>query len=94
VQAGAYQNSTWVAATAKAGAEDGHELIGGTCIVAPTGEIAAQALSDGDELVAFSCDLDLCTYYKETVFAFQKHRRIEHYGLISERTGAVPPPEE
>jgi predicted amidohydrolase len=94
VQAGAYQNSTWVVATAKAGAEDGHELIGGTCIVAPTGEIAAQTLSDDDELVAFSCDLDLCTYYKETVFSFQKHRRIEHYGLITERTGAEPPPEE
>ena len=94
VQAGAYQNSTWVVATAKAGAEDGHELIGGTCIVAPTGEIAAQALSDDDELVTFTCDLDLCTYYKTTVFAFEQHRRIEHYGLITERTGALPPPQE
>ena len=66
----------------------------GPGIVAPTGEIAAQAVSDDDELVTFSFDLDLCTYYKTTVFAFEQHRRIEHYGLITERTGALPPPEE
>ena len=30
VQAGAYQNSTWVVAVAKAGVEDGHPLIGGS----------------------------------------------------------------
>ena len=55
----------------------------------------AQALSEDDELVASDCDLDLCTVYdKETVFDFPQHRRIEHYGLITERTGAEPPPEE
>ena len=39
VQAGAYQNSTWVVAVAKAGVEDGFPLIGGSLIVDPDGEI-------------------------------------------------------
>jgi predicted amidohydrolase len=93
VQAGAYQNSSWVVATAKAGEEDGHGLIVGSCIIAPTGEIMAQALSEDDEVIVFNCDLDLCTHYKSTVFAFEQHRRIEHYGLISAQTGIVPPEE-
>jgi N-carbamoyl-D-amino-acid hydrolase len=91
LQAGAYQNSTWVVATAKAGFEEGCQLIGGSCIVAPTGEIVALARTVGDELIVADCDLSLCTYGKETVFAFSKHRRIEHYGLIASQTGVVEP---
>jgi hypothetical protein len=53
----------------------------------------AQALSEDDEVITFDCDLDLCHHYKNTVFAFEKHRRIEHYGLITSQTGVVPPPE-
>jgi N-carbamoyl-D-amino-acid hydrolase len=91
LQAGAYQNSTWVIATAKAGFEEGCQLIGGSCIVAPTGEIVALARTVGDELIVADCDLSLCTYGKETVFAFSKHRRIEHYGLIASQTGVIEP---
>lgn len=91
VQAGAYQNASWVVATAKAGTEEGIYQIGGTVIVAPTGEIAARALGDGDELVVAACDLDMGNWLKETTFAFDRHRRPEHYGLIVERAGAVPP---
>ena len=47
LQAGAYQNSTWVVATAKCGVEDGHPLIGGSLIVNPDGEIVAQAEDRG-----------------------------------------------
>lgn len=93
MQANAYQNGTWVLAAAKAGKEDGFGLIGGSCIIAPTGEIAAQALTEGDELLIATCDLDLGNYIKRTIFNFEKHRRIEHYRLITERTAAVPPPE-
>ena len=39
------------------------------------------------------CDLDATIFGKETIFDFARHRRIEHYGLITSRTGAVPPPE-
>ncbi len=93
MQAAAYQNGMWVIGTAKAGKEDGFGLYGGSCIVAPTGEIVAQALTEDDEVIVFNCDLDLGDYIKRTVFNFDKHRRIEAYGLITERTGVVPPPE-
>ncbi len=92
VQAGAYQNASWVVATAKAGAEDGFHMFGGSCIVAPTGEIMAQAVSEEDEVIVFDCDLDLCRHYKESTFAFERHRRIEHYGRIAAQTGVTPPP--
>jgi N-carbamoyl-D-amino-acid hydrolase len=88
LQAGAYQNAAWVLAAAKCGAEDGFGMIGGSAIVAPTGEIAARALSEDDEVVAVDLDLDLADYLRRTVFNFAKHRRIEHYALITGRTGA------
>jgi predicted amidohydrolase len=91
MQAGAYQNSTWVVGVAKAGREDGHELMGGSAIVAPTGEIIAQAQTLADELVIAACDLDKCAFGKQSVFDFAAHRRIEHYGLITQQTGVVFP---
>ena len=91
MRSGAYQNSTWVVGVAKAGDEDGHELMGGSCIIAPTGEIVALCRTLGDELVVADCDLDACTFGKETIFNFAAHRRIEHYGLITQRTGAIAP---
>jgi predicted amidohydrolase len=94
LQAGAYQNATWVVASAKAGKEDGFGLIGGSAIVAPTGEIAAQSITEDDELIMFNCDLDMGRDFKDHIFNFEKHRRIEHYKLITEQTGVVYPPEE
>jgi predicted amidohydrolase len=91
LQAGAYQNGTWVVASAKAGREDGYGLIGGTAIVAPTGEVAAQALTEADELVVYDCDLDVGRDIKENIFNFEKHRRVEHYRILTEQTGVVPP---
>jgi N-carbamoyl-D-amino-acid hydrolase len=88
LQAGAYQNAAWVLAAAKCGAEDGFAMIGGSAIVAPTGEIAAVALTEEDEVIATTLDLELGDYLKRNVFNFEKHRRIEHYGLIASRTGA------
>ncbi|MCK1735580.1 N-carbamoyl-D-amino-acid hydrolase [Bradyrhizobium sp. 138] len=92
VQAGAYQNSCWVIAVAKAGDEDGHPLIGGSIIVNPDGEIVAEAKTEDDELLVHPCDLDATAFGKETIFNFAAHRRTEHYGLITSRTGAIPPP--
>jgi len=93
VQSGAYQNSTWVVAVAKAGVEDGFPLIGGSLIVNPHGEIVAEASTEGDELLIHACDLDDTIFGKTTIFDFASHRRIEHYGLISSQTGAIPPPD-
>lgn len=91
MQAGCYANGTWAVCVAKAGVEEGIMQIGGSCIIAPSGQIVAQALGRGDELVVAACDLDMCLPYKETMFNFARHRRPEHYGMILERTGAVPP---
>jgi len=93
MQANAYQNGTWILAAAKAGKEDGFGLIGGSCVIAPTGEIVTQAVTEADEVLIATCDLDFGTYIKQTIFNFEKHRRVEHYKLITERTGAIPPPE-
>ena len=93
VQAGAYQNSTWVIATAKCGSEDGHPLFGGSCIVNPDGEIVAEAETEDDELIVADCDLDATIFGKKTIFDFERHRRIEHYGRITGQTGVVLPPE-
>ena len=94
MQAGAYQNGAWVLAAAKAGVEEGVHHMGGSCIISPTGEIVAQAMTEGDEVIIAECDLDRGKYIRETIFNFDAHRRIEHYGLITERTGAIPPPEK
>jgi predicted amidohydrolase len=92
LQAGAYQNSTWVVATAKAGVEDGHPLFGGSCIVNPDGEIVAETKTEDDELVVADCDLDATVFGKETIFDFKRHRRIEHYGRITSQAGTILPP--
>ena len=86
LQAGSYQNGMWVVATAKAGVEEGVEQIGGSMIVAPSGEVVAQAATLGDELVIHRCDLDLCRTYKEGVFP-ARNRRVEHYGLLTQSPG-------
>jgi len=88
MQAGAYQNGTWVVGVAKAGVEEGVDQIGQSCVIAPSGELVAQCTTLTDELQVARCDLDLCTSYKESIFNFAKHRRPEHYGLITSRTGA------
>jgi predicted amidohydrolase len=93
VQAGAYQNASWVVAVAKAGDEDGHHLMGGSVIVNPDGEIVAESVTEGDELLVHACDLDETVFGKTTMFDFGRHRRIEHYGLIASRAAAIPPPD-
>ncbi|PPD16103.1 MAG: N-carbamoyl-D-amino-acid hydrolase [Methylobacterium sp.] len=91
MQAGAYQNATWVVGVAKCGLEEGCEMIGGSCIIAPTGEIVAQAVTREDELVVARCDLDLGQSYKNSTFNFARHREPEQYRLIVERKGAELP---
>ena len=92
MQSGAYQNGTWVVGVAKCGVEEGVLQIGQSAIIAPSGEIAAQATSLEDELVVARCDLDATRSYKTTIFNFEKHRQPEAYRMIVERKGAVPPP--
>lgn len=90
-QAGAYQNATWVVAVAKAGTEDGNHLMGGTLIVDPNGKIVGELPHEDDGVLVHACDLDDTIFGKETIFDFKRHRRIEHYGLITDRVGVGEP---
>lgn len=83
MQAGAYQNGLWVVGVAKAGLEEGCQLLGQTCIIAPTGEIVAQASSTEDELILALCNIDRVKEIRENVFNFEHHRRPEMYPMIS-----------
>ena len=58
-------------------------------IIAPSGEIVAQAETEGDELVLAEADLDECTRYKDTVFDFDRYRRPEMYSRITAQKGVV-----
>ena len=91
LQANAYQNALWIGAAAKCCSEDGFHMIGGSAIVAPSGEIVAQSQSEEDEVIFVSCDMALGDNFRQHIFNFAKHRRPEHYGLITERTGAGEP---
>jgi predicted amidohydrolase len=91
MQAGAYQNGTWIVGVAKGGVEEGVESLAQSVIIAPSGQIVAQAVTTGDELITARCDLDMCAQYKETLFDFARYRRPEAYRLIVERKGAVAP---
>ena len=92
MQAGAYQNGVWVVGVAKCGREEGCDMIGQSSSIAPSGETVAMCTTLGDELAVARCDLDLGRSYKDTVFNFARHRQPQHYGLITERAGASPPP--
>jgi predicted amidohydrolase len=89
MQAGAYQNATWVVGVAKCGAEEGVPMVACSQIIAPTGETVAMCTSEGDELVVARCDLDAGRSYRETTFNFAAHRQPHDYALITATTGPV-----
>ena len=89
MQAAAYQNGTWIIATAKAGPEEGCDMMGASCVIAPSGEVVAISSTLGDELVAYPVDLDRTVAYKR-FFDFELYRRPECYRLITERKGIGP----
>jgi predicted amidohydrolase len=87
MQSGAYQNGSWVVGVAKGGVEEGVDSLGQSMIVAPSGQIVAQAFTTGDELLTARCDLDWCKRYTETLFDFDRYRRPEVYGRITSQRG-------
>ena len=91
MQSGAYQNGTWVVGVAKAGFEEGVELLGQSMIVAPSGQIVAQSLTTDDEVIVARCDLDWCAKYTGTLFDFERYRRPEIYTRITGQRGVVRP---
>ena len=74
---------------AKGGVEEGVDSLGQSMIVAPSGQIVAQALTTDDELIFAKCDLEWCARYKGTLFDFDRYRRPEVYGNITAQRGVI-----
>ena len=85
MQAGAYQNGTWVVGVAKGGIEEDVASLAESAVIAPSGEIVAVARTDGDEVVVADCGLDWCVRYKQTLFDFDRYYRPEMYRRITSR---------
>lgn len=83
VQAGCYQNGLWAVAVAKAGREEGCDLIGGSVIVSPTGEVVARASTVADEVITATVDLDRCGEIRRNIFNFPVHRQPDDYAVIT-----------
>ena len=89
MQSGAYQNGTFVVGVAKGGIEEGVDSLADSSIIAPSGEILAKTATNGDEVINAVCDLDWCNNYKNTLFDFNRYRRPEVYGRITNQRGVV-----
>ena len=89
MQSGAYQNGTFVVGVAKGGVEEGVDSLADSSIIAPSGEILAKTTTNGDEVVTAVCDLDWCNNYKNTLFDFDRYRRPEVYGRITNQRGSI-----
>ena len=93
MQAGAYQNGTFVVGVAKGGIEEGVESLAQSVIIAPSGQIISQAMTTGDEVIVARIDLDETRAYKGTLFDFDRYRVPEAYRRITEQRGVVLPEE-
>ena len=89
MSAGAYQNGTWVVGVAKGGVEEGVDSLAQSCIIAPSGQVVAQTVTTGDEVISATADLDWCERYKGTLFNFDRYRRPEVYTAITAQKGVV-----
>jgi predicted amidohydrolase len=81
MRSGAYANACFVVGVAKAGVEDGVELIGGSAIINPLGQVLAKAATTGDELVVARVDLDQMTPVRKR-WNFLGRRQPQHYGTL------------
>ena len=81
MRAGAYANACFVVGIAKAGIEDGMELIAGSAIINPQGQILAKAATTGDELVTARIDLDQMTPVRKR-WNFLGRRQPQHYTTL------------
>jgi predicted amidohydrolase len=81
MRAGAYANACWVVGVAKAGIEDGLELIAGSSIINPLGQIVARASSTGDEIVTARIDLDQMNPARKR-WNFLGRRQPQHYRIL------------
>ncbi|KJX92631.1 n-carbamoyl-d-amino acid hydrolase like protein, partial [Zymoseptoria brevis] len=74
MQAHSYTNACFSVSAARCGLDDGkYDLIGGSCITGPEGEIIAEASTTEDEVVYAEIDLEECRPGKERTFDFARH---------------------
>ncbi|KAF2254715.1 carbon-nitrogen hydrolase [Trematosphaeria pertusa] len=93
MQAHSYTNACFSVSAARCGLDDGkYDLVGGSTIVGPDGKIIAETATEEDEVIVADCDLDLCSPGKKRTFDFGRHRRVEHYSILTSQTGVVEPP--
>ena len=92
MQAGAYQNGTWVVGVAKAGNEEGVPMVG------PVADHRALRRDRGDDrhstATSWPSPAAISTSAiptRRTMFNFAAHRVPEAYRLICDRRGAIPP---
>jgi Asp/Glu/hydantoin racemase/predicted amidohydrolase len=93
MQAHSYTNACFSVSAARCGMDDGKfDLVGGSTIIGPDGKIIAESTTEEDEVIIADCDLDLCLPGKKRTFDFARHRRTEHYAILTTQTGVVEPP--
>ena len=80
---GANANQCFAIGAGKGGVEEGEEFIAGSFIAKPSGEIVAKAVTDGDELVIASLDMEEVEYVRRRI-DLEKDRRPEVYSRIIE----------
>jgi len=90
LRAGAYANLCFVVGVAKAGVEDGVELIGGSAVIGPLGQVLARAATSGDELVVARLDLDQMLPARRR-WDFLGRRQPQHYGVLLQPVPAPQP---
>ena len=81
LRSGAYANLCFVVGVAKAGVEDGVELIGGSMIIDPLGQVLARAATTRDELITARLDLDQMVPVRKR-WNFLGRRQPQHYGTL------------
>jgi len=81
LRAGAMENQLFIVAVGKAGMEDGAEYIGGSEIIAPTGQVLAKAKTNGDELVVATIDIDEVRALRKK-WDFLADRRPDTYRML------------
>jgi predicted amidohydrolase len=87
MQAGAYQNGTFVVGVAKGGCEEGVDSLAESQIIAPSGEVLAKTHGNGDEVIVADCDLEWCKNYQNTLFDLDYYRRPEVYQRLTRQRG-------
>jgi len=93
MQAHSYTNACYSVSAARCGLDDGkYDLVGGSTIIGPDGKIMAESKTEEDEIIVADCDLDRCLPGKTRTFDFARHRRTEHYDILTSQTGVVEPP--